>query len=297
MRAFVLLGLVCACSTTASTASSDAGSPVRGGNDPLPFGGARPVSLYVPSGYETSVPAPLLIMLHGYGASGTLEEIYLDLQPTAEARTVLYAHPNGTTDTSGMEFWNATDGCCNFFGSTIDDSGYLAGLVAEIGTRYTVDPKRVYFVGHDNGGFMTYRMACDHADLVAGIASLEGAMWENTARCTPGAAVTIVEIHGTADQQVLYTGSSASPAYPGAPVSVSDWATFDGCLASADAGTSLQLEAGDGGPDTSVARFVNGCHGGTEADLWSIDGGTHIPALGPQFAPAVFSYLLAHPKP
>ena len=306
MRAFTLIVLVCACSTTSSggvaDAGSDAGSAVRGGLDPVPFGGSRPVSLYVPSGYQPGAPTPLLLLLHGFSASGAIEETYLGLQPLAEARTVLYAHPDGTKNADGAQFWNATDACCNFEGSTVDDSAYLASLVAEVGTRYQVDPKRVFVVGQDNGGFMAYRMACDHADVVAGVVSFGGAMWENTARCTPVAAVTTVEIHGTADLEIAYAGMDAGfsadgGGYPSAAVSAADWAAFDGCATPSVAGPALRLGPGDGGTDTAVARFLSGCRSGSEADLWTMPDAGHVPIIGPGFATAVFDYLLAHPKP
>lgn len=42
-----------------------------------------------------------------------------------------------------------------------------------------VDRSRVYFVGHDNGGFMAYRLACDHSDKIAAIAVLSAATFYN----------------------------------------------------------------------------------------------------------------------
>jgi polyhydroxybutyrate depolymerase len=312
-KAVLVVAFVSACSSSSASLSpgKDAGAAdsgladagVRGGYDPVPFGGSRPVKLYVPSGYDPSVPAPLLILLHGYGANGGEEELYLDLHPTADAKGVLYAHPDGTVDDAGNQFWNATDGCCNFYGSTVDDSSYLAGLVAEIGTRYSVDPKRVFFFGHSNGAFMAYRMACDHADIIAGIGSLAGATWEDTTKCTPSEAVTLVEIHGTADVEILYGGydggvEGGTGAYPSAPESVADWAAYDGCNTPADTtAPGLDLMSPDGGVDTTVARYAAGCRSGTEADLWTIPDAGHIPEIGPGFASAVFDYLLAHPKP
>jgi len=170
--AFLIVGLM-ACSPTADTGgdggTNDAG--VTGDFDPVPFGGSRPVSLYVPSAY-TGAPLPLVILLHGYSANGGEEDLYLNMKSTAEAKSVFYMHPDGTLDASGNRYWNATDACCDFAKTGVDDSTYLSGLVAEIETRYAIDTKRVYFVGHSNGAFMSYRMACDHADIVTGIMSL-----------------------------------------------------------------------------------------------------------------------------
>ena len=46
---------------------------------------------------------------------------------------------------------------------------------------------------------MAYRMACQSADLIAGIASLAGATFLDPSRCAPSQPVNILHIHGTAD--------------------------------------------------------------------------------------------------
>lgn len=286
----------------AADVAGDAGSTGLGGYDPNPFGGSRPVKLYVPPGYSPSTPAPLVILLHGYSASGAEEDLYLDLHATAEADTVLYAHPDGTIDSAGNRFWNATDACCNFDGSSVDDSTYLASLVTEIESRYSVDRKRVYFMGHSNGAFMSYRMACDHADVVAAIVSLAGAMWLDTSKCKPSAPVSVLEVHGTSDTEVLYNGgttaSDAGPgngAYPGAATTVGDWVTYDGC--STPGNTSLPNVDIVSSMSTTVTQYKAGCRAGTEVDLWTIQGGPHIPGFNPSFGPDAFQFLLSHPKP
>ena len=112
---------------------------------------------------------------------------------------MLYATPNGTQDLLALRFWNATDACCDFFGSGVDDSTYLANLVAAIDSAVGVDPRRRFFVGHSNGGFMSYRMACDHADEVAAVVSIAGATFDDTADCAPVRPVSTLQIHGTSD--------------------------------------------------------------------------------------------------
>src|SRR6187551_2001146 len=102
-------------------------------------GGSRPVTVHVPSGYSAGRPAPLLIMLHGWGSSGAQHENYLELAPAADERGVLYAYPNGTRDSRGDRFWNATDACCDFDRRGVDDVRYLTNLVNEIASIANVD--------------------------------------------------------------------------------------------------------------------------------------------------------------
>ena len=100
----------------------------------------------------------------------------MEFRPLAEARGFLYCYPDGTIagPVGATGFWNATDACCDFGNTGVDDVGYLRGVIEEIARRFAVDRKRVYLIGHSNGGFMAYRMACESADLIAGIASLAG---------------------------------------------------------------------------------------------------------------------------
>src|SRR5262249_57996546 len=97
-------------------------------------------------------------------------ESYLKLTPLSDARGFLYAYPDGTVDALGLRFWNATDACCDTGNTMVDDSGYLSGLIVQIEARYTVDPKRVFVVGHSNGGVIGDRLACGHRRQVAATA-------------------------------------------------------------------------------------------------------------------------------
>jgi polyhydroxybutyrate depolymerase len=65
---------------------------------------------------------PLVLVLHGYSgdAAGYLD--YFRIEPLAETRGFLVCHPEGTVDSQGWRFWNATEACCDFYGSGVDDS-------------------------------------------------------------------------------------------------------------------------------------------------------------------------------
>ena len=275
--------------------------------DAGPIGGSRPAMFHVPPSYKAGTAMPLVVMLHGYGASGLLEEFYLQLTPLSDSRGFLYAYPDGTRDALGNRFWNATDACCDFGEPKVDDSTYLSNLITQISAHYTVDPKRVFLFGHSNGAFMSYRMACDHGDQIAAIVSLAGAMWEDTSKCAATKPVSILEIHGTADTTILYDGGSTDVVleggmiggtYPGAVTTVNDWVKFDGCSATPDTSSpNLDLDSVLPGAETNVTKFAMGCKPGGHAELWTIQGGMHLPTLSSTFAPDAIDFLFAHPKP
>jgi polyhydroxybutyrate depolymerase len=259
---------------------------------------SRPFTVNVPKSYDASVPAPLLVVLHGYTASGSSIRAAWNLDAVAEQHGVLTVYPDGTKDTNGQPFWNATDACCNLGGANVDDSTYLIELIDSVSRDYSIDPKRIYVAGHSNGGFMSYRMACQHADRIAAIVSLAGATFADTTACRPSQPVSVAQVHGTSDFTISYTGGDiVGHTYPPAKTTVASWAAYDGCSTTTKAARSgIDLEAVLEGPDTSVEAFVD-CPKGIDVELWTVDGGEHSPQLGPAYATNVIEFLLAHPKP
>ncbi|MEE8468790.1 MAG: PHB depolymerase family esterase, partial [Planctomycetota bacterium] len=268
-------------------------------NDIVVDVGRGPITIHVPDSYDPAEPLPLIIALHGYSSSGASLEAWMQFEPLVNPYEFLYAAPDGTTDFLGFQFWNATDACCNFGGSNVDDSGYLRALMDAVKAQVSVDERRVYFVGHSNGGFMSYRMACDHADAVAAIASLAGATYFNTAACTPSGPVHTLQVHGTADTTILYGGGTlVGVPYPGAVETTENWATYDGCTLLPDnSAPNLDIDVTIPGDETLVTRYVDACLAGGAAELWTIAGGPHSPALTPDWARLVVEWLYAHPKP
>jgi polyhydroxybutyrate depolymerase len=293
----------------ATPAPSSPSAPASPGESAGPVvGGDRPVTLHVPADPDPS-GAPLLVVLHGYGSFGADVEGYFRLGAAAAERGMVVAYPDGTTDRDGARFWNATDACCDFGRTGVDDAAYLAGLIGEIADVMPIDPRRVYLIGHSNGGFMSHRMACAHADVVAAIVSLAGATFVDPADCAPSEPVTVLQIHGLADDTVLFGGGSLasigapgdSASYPGAAGTVAMWAAYDGCAPElAASSTAIDVDAaidGPAGPAEATVKASAACDPGGHVELWTIPAGGHVPDLSSAFPGAVLDFLLAHPKP
>jgi polyhydroxybutyrate depolymerase len=260
----------------------------------------RPATIRVPSTYDPQVPTPLLIAIHGYSSSPHEDfEVKLPFAEVAEARGMLLCCPEATKESDGDRFWNATLACCNFFGSEVDDSGYLRDLIDDATRLLNVDPKRIYLVGWSNGGFMSYRMACEHADVIAGIVSIAGATFLDPAHCKPSGPINVLQIHGTADETIRYEGGpiyDGGPVYPGAHETIDQWAAFNGC-----AGKVIETELtmnliGDDALDSSVTYYEQTVPGGA-VELWTMQDGVHVPPWAPECQPRIVDWLLAHPKP
>ncbi|MGH9041007.1 MAG: alpha/beta hydrolase family esterase [Acidimicrobiia bacterium] len=268
---------------------------------PLPPGepdaaATRPYGLKVPEGYDGSRTVPLVVLLHSYRSSGSAQNAYFRLSAQADRATFLLAYPDGTRDLMGSRFWNATDGCCNFYGSTVDDVAYLDAVLDDVARRYRVDAARVYLVGHSNGGFMAHRYACARPGRVAAIVTLAGMQWKDPRKCTAPSPVSVLHVHGRNDMSIEYHGGSTDQGrYPGAVETVATWAGRNGCGGELVAtGRRLDLDTTTAGEETTVDRY-SGCRG-VDVELWTIGDGRHIPAFKHSWAPAIWEFMAAHPK-
>jgi polyhydroxybutyrate depolymerase len=174
-----------------------------------------------------------------------------------------------------------------------------------------VDAKRVYIVGHSNGAFMSYRMACDHADAIAAIVSIAGASFKDRAACEPSEPVSILQIQGSADDVISPAGGNAQTElpdgerqlgdYPSTVASLESWATYDECAgeltpSSETLDLDFALEGAAGPNETTVSAF-EGCAAGASVELWMIEGAGHEPRWSTTFGSTLIDYLLAHAKP
>lgn len=260
--------------------------------------GRGELPLTVPSSYDSDIPSPLIVLLHGYGSSGSGQDSYMGFSKIADRYGFLLVSPDGDKEAGGDEnrFWNASPACCNFFDSDVDDSAYVLSIINQVKSEYNVDSNRVYLIGHSNGGFMSYRTAYDHSDTIAAIASLAGAEHSDQ-RAAPENPVHILQIHGTADGTIAYEGDDIQGnAYPSAIQTVTRWAEYNGCTADGAERELRDLEANIAGHESSVLLFKQGCKTGGSSELWTIDGGSHVPDLSATFSQQVVEWLYAHPK-
>jgi polyhydroxybutyrate depolymerase len=268
--------------------------------DPPPtiFGGDRSVELQVPD-VEPGETYPLVLLLHGHGISGLIQQAYLKLD-LVDGRGVFLLAPDGSlSDVDGHSYWNAESGCCNHGDDSVDDVAYLGGLIDDVMAAWPIDPARVYVWGHSNGAFMSYRMACERADVVVGIAPLAGAATSlgGVDDCDPSQPVNVLHIHGTTDSTVPYDGANFGKGeFPGAIESVDQWQAHDGCDATRTDGDAIDLEMDVDGAETTV-EDADGCPDGGAVSLWSMVGAGHIPDVVPGYGDLVLDWLLAHPRP
>lgn len=255
----------------------------------------RPARVTLPSGYDATESYPVVMLLHGYGTSGLVQGAYFAFPRLAREMGFIGLVPDGTADSDGNQYWNATDVCCVSDPGAPDDVAYLSGLIDEALETYATDAERVYLIGHSNGGFMSYRMACDASERVAGIVSLAGATWNDPAACgDPARPVSVLQIHGTMDETIAYEGGDfRSGTHPSARESVQRFATRSGCDGVWVDGAPIDFVTTVEGAETRTEIQAGGCAPGTDYQLWSITDGTHIPSLAEGAIETALEWLLA----
>jgi polyhydroxybutyrate depolymerase len=224
----------------------------------------RHVTILTPPDVAPGERLPLVILLHGH--AGNAGSIVADgeWQPHIISDRFVLAAPEGISQS-----WNA-GGCCRLATTLgVQDVAWLDAIVADLSARPTVDPSRVFMVGMSNGGMMTYRYLCGHADRLTAAVSVEGT---DVAGCTPSRALPLLHIAGTADRVVPYDGGRstagavlASGAFPAVEPSVANIADAAGCAATPTRSRAPGVET----------RTWSACRRGATVQLVTVDGLQH----------------------
>jgi polyhydroxybutyrate depolymerase len=263
-------------------------SPAYSAEKPFIVGGTRPVTVNLPA--ATTNPSPLLIMLHSASTSGAHQENYMKLAPVAKKLGMIYIAPDGTIGADGRRVWNASKSCCQKSGTPVDDIGYLNSLIDEIDAKYPVDRKRIYFVGHSNGAFMSLAFACS-TGKVAALVSLAGAM-DTDAPCASAAPFALLHIHGVADPTIKINGGALNKGtYTSAIETLNRVATVNACTEVKFSPAAIKKKDFDPtipGAETTVQSLTN-C--AAPIVYWRIARGKHSPKLPANYAEQVLTFL------
>ena len=159
----------------------------------------REFYIYIPSSYleDDDKEYPLLFSLHGYTS----------FQSIADEENFIVVYPQGLTlNSTGETHWNVGGWT---IGSQSNDIDFISDVIDWTNTNYKIDLSRIYSVGMSNGGFMSYRLACNLSNRIAAIGSVTGSMTPETLEsCKPNHPTPVIQIHGKLDFTVTYSGNS-----------------------------------------------------------------------------------------
>jgi polyhydroxybutyrate depolymerase len=274
-------------------------------------GRPRRYRVYIPPSYDPAAPTPAVLSFHGYGSNETEQEALSRMSQEADAQGFIAVYPRGLNQTEitgtadpryeDTRSWNAGVCCGPSQLSRVDDVAFVDALLADLDTRVCLDTKRIYATGLSNGGFFSYRLACERAGQIAAIAPVAG--MAGFEPCSPVRPVSVMHFHGTDDQIIYYQGGNnlfIGGPYTSAQDSVEGWVNRNAC-------TGNPLGTYDQG-DSSCSTYTR-CGQDTAVTLCTVQGGGHtwpggldLPELGYttrdlDATRQMWLFFSAHPRP
>jgi polyhydroxybutyrate depolymerase len=232
-------------------------------------GGERSYLVDLPSAYDGRRALPAVVVFHGGGGAAAGVRTQSRMSETAEAEGFIAVYPQGSGVLSAkLLTWNASTCCGYAMQHRIDEAAFIAALLDDLEASFAIDRGRVYATGISNGGMMAYIAACALADRFAAIAVVAGEL--TTPDCGPVRPVSVLVIHGTADQNLPYDGGIGAKALAkhvtrSVRFAVDFWRANDRC---ADAGTIERAGS------VTRERYAS-CAGDSTVELVTIEGGGH----------------------
>jgi polyhydroxybutyrate depolymerase len=272
----------------------------------LTYGGIeRTYILHMPASDDRDKAVALVLDFHGGGGNANSQMQMSAFSALADEKGFLVAYPNGAGRLEDkLLTWNGGTCCGYAVTNQIDDVGFVRALVAEVQSKYNIDPKRIYATGMSNGGIFSYRLACDASDIFAAVAPVAGTL--NYLRCAPSQPVSIIHFHGTEDTHVPYNGGTGPDSLVDVPfASVKDsidfWLSVDLCTRQPQSESFKDIQH----------NTYSGCANGTAIELYTIVGGKHAwpgsrdpawpggdgPTQSISATKLIWDFFAAHPKP
>ena len=246
---------------------------------------------YVPA--NVSNPAPVLFVLHGLGDDMSNMFNSTGFKAIADAHGWIVVIPQALEaiveipmmgSTSIGTAWNSgVSGNIPIVGNivvneNVDDAGFLLAILDDLIATYNVDQNNVFSTGFSMGGFMSNRMAIEHADRFKAIASVSGTIGNVVSNATPSRHINTMHFHGTADEMVSYENAELSysgisfSVGLGAEATVDFWKNANGCAATPST-YNFPDNASDG---LTFEKFqYDNANEGIKTVFVKVNGGTH----------------------
>src|SRR5436190_20092912 len=274
MRTLILSVLLTVIAATACAQRERAEEPGVTSRMALTVGSLeRHYLLHVPS----KPSGALLLAFHGGGESAPNLERVTGLSALSDREGFFVAYPEGYERS-----WADGRGTTRADRTGLDDVAFARAIVADVARTRSVDMRRVFATGPSNGGLMVGRLACDAADLFAGVAPVIATLAPAIAnRCRPAASISVIGIQGVADPVLPFGGGGVGGTLEGSAaggnilagrVAQDLFRGLDGCAPTPSV-TELRAQVPD---STSVTRReYTGCRDGTIVVWYEIAGGGH----------------------
>jgi poly(3-hydroxybutyrate) depolymerase len=160
-------------------------------------------ALFVPSTYDKEKKSPLMIALHGLGSNPQQILRYRGLTDLAEKHGYVVAAPMGYNERGwygARVLVKGKDGDPkNLSELSEQDVMNVLGLVRK---EYSIDPDRIYLMGHSMGGGGTLHLALKHPDVWAALAPIAPAIFRPAKEVEKIKHIPIILVQGDNDKLV-----------------------------------------------------------------------------------------------
>ncbi len=122
----------------------------------------------------------------------------------ADQNGFIVGYPEGLN-----KFWNdgREDSISLSHHLNIDDVGFIEKIITYGIDSFRVDPGRIFITGMSNGGFMSFRLACELSNKINGIAVVSASLaLDQLVNCSADSTVSLMMINGTQDPVMPYEG-------------------------------------------------------------------------------------------
>jgi polyhydroxybutyrate depolymerase len=229
----------------------------------------RTYLVHLPVGYAASNDYPLVVAMHGgFGSAFNLQN-QSGLSAKSDQEGFIVVYPEGVKGGAlNIRTWNA-GWCCGPASETnVDDVGFIDALLDTVFNQFSVDTTRVYATGMSNGGFMSFRLACELSDRFAAIAPVASSM--SISNCRPSKLMPIIHFHSYQDESIPYEGgigTGVSDHYnPPLDSVLNVWSGHNGCTVAND---TIQNDS-----EYTLIRWTN-CECGAEVLSYITQDGGH----------------------
>ncbi len=149
--------------------------------------------------------AALVLVFHGFTDSAQGVRKKSGFASLAEEYGFVAAYPQGMRDGKGNTFFNV--GYSFHQSENVDDVRFARELSARLVRDLELDPDAIFSTGMSNGADMSYLLARQPKAFVRAIAPVAGCMmssWTNV--LSPQTRISVMEVHGTADNTTWWAG-------------------------------------------------------------------------------------------
>jgi poly(3-hydroxybutyrate) depolymerase len=156
-------------------------------------------ALFVPTAYAKEKQTPLVIALHGLGSNPQQIMRYRGLTDLAEKHGYIVAAPMGYNSRGwyGGRVLRPQKGDPENLSELSEKD--VMNVLDLVKNEYTIDPDRVYLMGHSMGGGGTWHLALKYPDVWAGLAPIAPAVFRPATDVQKVRHIPVILVQGDQD--------------------------------------------------------------------------------------------------